>query len=53
MVMSDEEIDAEIRMMKNKIKTTTSHIGRVELEHKLSELVEMKKSARKKESWEM
>ena len=53
MVMSDEEIDAEIRMVRNKIKTTTSHIGRIELEHRLSQLIEMKKTARNKESWEM
>ena len=53
MVKTLEEIEAEITMLKNKIRTTTSHIGRIELEHKLNELIEMKKTARKKQPWEM
>ena len=53
MVMNTEEIDAKIAMLKNRIKTTSSHIGRVELEHQLAKLIEMKKGSRKKEPWEM
>ena len=40
-------------MLKNRIKTTKSHLGRIELEKKLSELVEMKKHAKNKEPWEL
>ncbi len=52
-MMSLEEIEAEIVMLKNKIKNTKSHLGRIELEKRLSELIEMKKTAKNKEPWEL
>ncbi len=48
-----EEIEAEITMVKNKIANTKSHLGRIELEKRLTELIEMKKTAKNKEPWEL
>lgn len=46
-------IDAEIELTKRKIQSTKSHIAKIELQKKLMELEEKKKTQAGKESWEM
>jgi len=52
-MMTQGQIDAEIQMIRNKIKTTKSHLARIEFEKRLANLQDMKMNARKRESWEM
>lgn len=47
------EIDAEIEMLKRRMQSTKSHIAKIELQKRLMELEEKKRSQRAKESWEM
>ncbi len=47
------EIDAEIELTKRRIQSTKSHIAKIELQKRLMELEEKRKSQSEKESWEM
>lgn len=47
------EIDAEIEMLKRQMQKTKSHIAKIELQKRIMELEERRKTQRKKETWEM
>ncbi|MFH0986497.1 MAG: hypothetical protein V1911_00440 [Candidatus Micrarchaeota archaeon] len=53
MAMSNDEIDAKIMILRNKMKSIKSHLARIELEKQVANLQEMQKNARPKENWEM
>ena len=51
--MNVQEIDAEIHILKARMRQTKSHVARIELEKRLADLQEERKTASSKEDWEM
>ena len=52
-IMKEEEINKKIAEVNKKISNTRSHLARIELEKKLSDLLEMKATRKTKKELEM